>query len=40
MIGIDGLTSTPADIHGMEYAYVIKVFATKLVQLALILLWM
>ena len=25
MIGIDGLTITPADIHGMAYAYVIKV---------------
>jgi hypothetical protein len=23
MIGIDGLTITPADIHGMAYAYVI-----------------
>jgi hypothetical protein len=30
MIGINGLTITPADIHGMAYAYVIKVFATKL----------
>ena len=33
MIGIDGLTITPADIHGMAYAYVIKVFATKLVAI-------
>ena len=28
MIGIDGLTITPAHIHGMAYVYVIKVFAT------------
>lgn len=28
MIGIDGLTITPADIHGMAYAYDIKVFST------------
>ena len=33
MIGIDGLTITPEDIHGMAYAYVIKVFATKLVAI-------
>jgi len=33
MIGIDGLTITPVDIHGMAYAYVIKVFATKLVAI-------
>jgi hypothetical protein len=33
MIGIDGLTITPADKHGMAYAYVIKVFATKLVAI-------
>ena len=33
MIGIDGLTITPPDIHGMAYAYVIKVFATKLVAI-------
>jgi len=32
-VGIDGLTITPADIHGMAYAYVIKVFATKLVTI-------
>jgi len=31
MIGIDGLIITPVDIDGMAYAYVIKVFATKLV---------
>jgi hypothetical protein len=33
MISIDGLTITTADIHGMVYAYVIKVFATKLVAI-------
>ena len=33
MIGIDGLTITPVDIHGKGYAYVIKVFATKLVAI-------
>ena len=33
MIGIDGLTITPVDIHGKSYAYVIKVFATKLVAI-------
>ena len=33
MIGIDGLTITPVDIHGMAYAYVINVFATKLVAI-------
>lgn len=33
MIGIDGLTITPADTHGMAYAYIIKVFATKLVAI-------
>jgi len=33
MIGIDGLTVTPVDIHGKGYAYVIKVFATKLVAI-------
>ena len=31
MIGIDGLTTSPVDIHGMEYADVIKVCATNLV---------
>ena len=30
---MDGLTITPADIRGMAYAYVIKVFATKLVSI-------
>ena len=33
MIGIVGLTIIPVDIHGMAYAYVIKVFATKLVAI-------
>ena len=33
MIDIDGLTITLPDIHGMAYAYVIKVFATKLVAI-------
>lgn len=33
MIGIIGLTITPADMHGMAYAYVIKMFATKLVTI-------
>lgn len=33
MLGINGLTITPVDIHGKGYAYVIKVFATKLVAI-------